>query len=104
MHLDSTHDATHHVMTLEAVLQRQGVHNGSKHAHAVSLGTIHSRGSTREATENVATTDNDGNLSPIVINGLNLMGELLEHIGVDAVVTAPMRASPDSLSRTRLYL
>ena len=47
---------------LQAVLKRDRIHHGGKHAHVVGCGAFHAGGRSLQSSENVAATHDDGQL------------------------------------------
>ena len=61
-HLDRGHHAGDDAVLLERVLQSQGIDDGCQHAHVVSRGPVHPTGAGCEASEDIASADDDGSL------------------------------------------
>ena len=75
-----------HTRLLESIPQRHGVDDGRQHAHVVGVGAIHADGCRRQSTEDVAATDDDGDLVTFGVNLGDLLGGRLNCAGVDPVV------------------
>ena len=59
-HFDAGGHARHDVLMLERVLQSEGIHDRRQHAHVVGGGAVHALGTGRQAAEDVAAADDDG--------------------------------------------
>ena len=88
-----------------ALLQRrlhgQRVHHGRQHAHVVGLGAFHAGGGTGDAAEDVAAADHDADLHAHADHVADIGGDGADGVVVDAELAPPIRASPESFSRTR---
>ena len=84
-HLDRGHDARHHALLLERVLQRQGVDDGGEHAHVVGGGAVHAARAGGDAAEDVAAADDDGGLDAHALDLGDVLGDLRGDGRVDAV-------------------
>ena len=94
-------DAGGHAALLQEVLQRQAVHHRAEHAHVVRARSGRGRALLQFGTaEEVAATDDDGDLR----TGRHDLGNLVGHRGDDIGVrptSPPPNISPPSFSRTR---
>ena len=70
---DRGHDPRRHAGLLAGVLERQGVHDRGEHAHVVAGGALHAPGGGREAAEDVAAADDDGDLDAVGLDGPDLL-------------------------------
>src|SRR4029077_2412164 len=86
-HLDRGHRARRDAGALQRVLQRQGVDDGREHPHVVAGGAVEAALGCREAAEDVAATDDEGDLHAHLMHSLDLRGDRLHHLEIDAVVT-----------------
>ena len=64
------------VDVLERVLQRQGVDDRGEHAHVVGGRAVHALGARRQAAEQVAAADDDGDLDAELLDLADLLGDL----------------------------
>ena len=69
---------------LERVLQRQGVDDRGQHAHVVGGRPVHAAGAGRQAAEQVAAADDDGDLDAELLDFADLAGDLGGDRGIDA--------------------
>ena len=53
-----------HAVLLQGILEGEAVHDRREHAHVVAGRPFHALGGRREAAEDVAATDDDGDLHP----------------------------------------
>ncbi len=74
-HRDGAHDAGEHAVALERVLECEGVHDRREHPHVVRLRTIHARRGRLQPAEDVASTNNDGELDTKLADGADLASE-----------------------------
>ena len=81
VHLDTTHNAAGAIDPLDGILQGESIHNRGKHAHVIGLGALHTLGRAGDTAEDVAASDNDRDLDPLVVKLLDLNGHALHHIG-----------------------
>src|SRR5690606_14124570 len=72
------------VLVLEGVLQGQGIHDGGHHAHVVGGGAVHALRAGSDAPENVAATDDDGQLYAQRDHFGDLVGHAHDGAAVDA--------------------
>ena len=103
-HLDSAHDARLDVVTLEGILQRKRVHAGGEHADVVRLSAVHALGRPRHTAEDVAAAHRDGQLDAVVDDLLDLDGQLLDHLRVDAVASVAHEGLAGELEQDALVL
>lgn len=82
--LDGRHDSSRHPVALQGVLHRQRVDDRRKHPHVVALGAIHATASALEATENIASADDDSNLEARRMHPRELLSRRLEGVGIDS--------------------
>jgi hypothetical protein len=88
MHLDSRHDTAEEAELFDGVLQGDGVDDSGEHAHVVGRDTIHVDGLLGDAAEEVATADDDADLTAEGVNGCDLRGYLVDENGIDAETAA----------------
>ena len=67
-HLDGGRDTRDDADVLERILQRQRVDDRREHAHVVGRRAVHALGARREAAEQVAAADDDGDLDAEVLD------------------------------------
>ena len=77
---------------LEEVLQGERVHDRAEHAHVVGTAAVHAALAELGTAEEVAAADDDGDLDAIDRFG-DLAGDLADHVGVDAQLSAAERLS-----------
>nr|BFE68511.1 hypothetical protein GCM10020092_018120 [Actinoplanes digitatis] len=75
-------------LLLEEVLQGEAVHDRAEHAHVVGPVAVHAALLQLGAAEEVAATDDNGDLHAAPGGRGDLPGEALHHVGVDAHRTA----------------
>ena len=85
LHLDRAHDAGEDAVALERLLQRERVHDRREHADVVGLRAVHALGRGGDAPEDVAAADDDRDLDAALADDLDLLGERVEDVRVDAV-------------------
>lgn len=73
---------------LEEVLEGERVHDGAQHAHVVGSAAVHAALAQLGAAEEVASSDDDGDLDAIDGSG-DVARDLRDHIGADAQLTGP---------------
>ena len=73
---------------LQGVLQGEAVHDRRQHAHVVAGGPVHALGRGREAPEDVAAADDDGDLDAVGPDLADLVCDEGADRGVDAVRAA----------------
>ncbi len=83
LHLDGGHDAGEHRVTLERVLERQGVHDSREHAHVVGLRAVHAARCGGQPAEDVAASDDDRDLHAVSGHRVDLLGKRIEDLGID---------------------
>ncbi len=71
-------------LLLEEILQSEAVHHRSQHAHIVAAGTIDAGLLQFGATEEVAATNNDGDLHTLLDRGNDFLRNTTNDGGVDA--------------------
>ena len=64
-------------------MQRKGVDHGGQHAHVISGGAIHAAGTGSQATEDIATTDNERRLYAEGLDLTDVPGDAGCHSGID---------------------
>ena len=84
-HFNRRLDARHDTGSLQGVLKGQRVQDGGEHAHVIGLGAFHPGGAGCDATENVASTDDDGDFSIKRRDGGDFRSEAFEDGRLDAV-------------------
>ena len=104
VHLDGAHDAAIHAVALEAVLEREGVDHRREHAHVVALRAVHAGCRALDAAEDVAAAHDDGHLDAVLPHGLDLVGEPLRHLGVNAEVLVTHEGLAGELQKNALVL
>src|SRR5690606_13810458 len=72
---------------LEEILQCEGVHDGSKHAHVVGTSAHHPALTEFGSAEEVTTADDDCDLDAVYRLG-DLAGDLTDHVGIDSDLPA----------------
>ena len=80
-------------LLLEEILQSEAVHHRSQHAHIVAAGAIDTSLLKFRATEEVAATDNDGDLNALLHRRNNLFRDTADNRRVDADLAATKRLS-----------
>ena len=76
------------VFALQEVLQRKAIHHGAEHAHVVGAGPVHAALVQFGAAEEVAATDDDGDLHAVGGDVGDLVGDGGHHVRVDADLAA----------------
>ena len=77
----------------QEILQRETIHHSSQHAHIVAAGAIDTSLLKFRATEEVAATDNDGDLNALLHRRNNLFRDTADNRRVDADLAATKRLS-----------
>jgi len=72
-------------MPLKRILQGKRVHDGCQHAHVVGSRAVHALRGGLQSAEDVAAADDDGNLDATTDHRLQLAGERVEDVRIDAV-------------------
>ena len=90
-HGDGGLDTGGHPGLLNEVLQGQGVHDGSQHAHVVGAGAVHAARGELGAAEEVPASDDDGDLD----SGAHGLGDLAGGVGDDVGVQTYGSATED---------
>src|SRR5665213_195136 len=83
-HRDSSLHARLDVLLLEEILQREAVHDGSKHAHVVGASAVHTPHGQLGAAEEVAPADDHGNLNAFGHDDTDLLCNRKHDVGIDA--------------------
>ncbi len=81
LHTDGGEDFGLHANALQVAMECQRVDDGCKHTHLVALHTVETTTYTLQATEDVATADNDTNLHTALYGVFNLLCITVEHLG-----------------------
>ena len=84
VHLDGGHDTTEEAELFDSVLKGDGVDDGGEHAHVVGGDAVHVDGLLGDATEEVASADDDAYLAAESVNGGDLGSYFVDEDGVDA--------------------
>ena len=87
----------------ESVLQRERVDDSRQHAHVVGGNTIETLCACGKTSKDIAATDHDTDLNTEAWTSLISAAMRLNNFGIDTEACSPIRTSPLSLSRTRLY-
>jgi len=87
-HLDRGHRSRRDAGSLERVLQRQGVDERGQHAHEVAGCAIEASLGRGQAAEDVASADHHRDLHAHLMDALDLRGDVLHHLEIDAVIAA----------------
>ena len=100
--LDRGLDARRDGALLERVLQRQGVDHRRQHPHVVAGDAVDSLVAGGDAADDVAAADHDRELDAEAVDVGDLVGDPETTPASMPKLCEPIRASPESLSRTRL--
>lgn len=90
LHVDSRLDAGSDAVLFHGVLEGQGIHDRSQHAHVVCRDAVHAFSRTGQAAPDVAAADDDGDLDAELIDFDDLLGNGFNRFRVD---TIPLFAS-----------
>ena len=85
-HLDRRHRPRGDAGPLEGVLQREGVDDGRQHAHVVARRPVEATLGRRKSAEDVASADHQRDLHAHLVHALDLRGDGLDDLEVDAVI------------------
>jgi hypothetical protein len=85
------------------VRQRQCIHDRRQHAHVVGRGAVHADRAARHAAEDVAAADHHGHFDTQAGHLGNLLHHAHDRARLMPNASSPIKASPDSLSRMRLW-
>ena len=107
--LDGAHDPCVDAFVFEGVLQGEGVLHGGDHADVVGRGPVEALGGGRDAAEDVAAANDDGQLDAALAHTADVVGDLEGTGRVDRVAVAGQRLAAqleqdppqrDALART----
>ena len=87
---------------LQHVLEGQRVDHRGQHAHVVGGDPVEPLAARGGAADDVAAADHERELHAERVHRLDLFGEGLDHMEIEAEALSPASASPDSLSRARV--
>ncbi len=82
LHFNTGHEAGVHTVALERALQGHGVDNGGEHTHVVALYAVYTERFGLAASEDVSSTDYNGNFNTMFFQFFDLFTILLQNVGV----------------------
>ena len=88
--------------TLQGILERQPVHHGGQHPDVVTGRAVHARRARRQATEDVAASDDDADLDAELVDRGDLAGDERAERGIDAVLAIAQQGLARQLQQDAL--
>ncbi len=70
---------------LEPILERDAVHHGGQHAHVIGRGAVHPTSAPLEAAKDVATADDDADLTSTRVDFGQLLADRFQGLRLDAL-------------------
>ena len=78
-----THDPGFGAEIFQGILQGHGIDHRGQHPHVVTLGAVHAAFFQLDSSENVATTDHNGDFNAQIAHLLDLAGIREQRLGID---------------------
>ncbi len=69
---------------LQRILKGEAIQDSRQHPHVVGGRPIHPGSGSRQAAEDIATPDHDGDLDPQGMDSFNLSCDEADHLGLDS--------------------
>ena len=82
-HFDRGHHPGHHIVVLEGIHQRQGVHHRAQHAHVIRGGLVHAHLQPGFPAPQVAGADHDGDIHAQFTHFLQTPGDVHRLLGIN---------------------